>query len=183
MRYLALLPLLALMLPGPLSVTLAQEIMLPPVVLTGEEGGTAAGEEWNSHDLTGKIQLILYVDPGKKKKATPLIDRIDSLHYSPDNLGITFIINTKATSIPDAIIRLMIKRRARANKNIQYVLDRNRVLVSKWDFTEEHLNILLLDHSGVVLHRYAGEISEEYIETLINTIDRALGADQDRNDQ
>ncbi len=179
MRYFTLLPLLAVILLGSVSMTQAQETTLPAVVLKGADGGTATGEEWKSIDLTGKPQLILYVDPGKKKKATPLIDRIDSLSYSADILGIHFIINTKATPVPDVLIRLLIKRRARINTNIQYVLDRNKVLITNWEFTEENLNILLLDPSGIILHKYAGEITKEYIDTLIKIIDGALATKQD----
>ena len=193
MRHLALLQILAVLLMGTISQTASKEIMLaqaapkeagggtisgdvmlPPVVLKEADGGTAAGEAWKSIDLKGKTQLILYVDPGKKKKAAPLIEKIDSLNYSTDRLGINFIVNTRATSVPDVLIRLMIKRRAEANKNIQYILDRNEILIKNWGFTDENLNILVLDTSGNVLHRYAGEITEEYIDRLINEIDNAL---------
>ncbi len=179
MRHFALLPFLAVILLGSVCIAEAQDTMLPAVVLNGADGGTANGEEWNSNDLKGKTQLILYVDPGKKKKATPLIDRIDSLSYSPDTLGINFIVNTKATPMPDVLIRLMIKRRARINDNIQYVLDHNKVLIANRNFTEKNLNILLLDPSGRTRHRYAGEITEEYIDTLIKNIDGALATKQD----
>jgi len=181
MKCLTLLQLLTVLLVGTPSYTAAQEALLTPVVLKDADGGTAAGEEWHSNDLRGKTQLILYVDPGKRKKAAPLIEKIDSLNYSPDRLGIRFIVNTKATSVPDVLIRLMIKRRAEANKKIQYILDRNEVLIKKWGFTDEHLNILVLETSGGVLHRYAGEINREYIDELIRIIDNALEISKDLN--
>ena len=166
------------------SVSLAagQEAALPFVVLEGEDGGTASGEGWNSRNLTGKTNLILYVDTEKKKSATPLIEKIDSLRYPPDTLETTFIVNTKATIIPDFLIRTMIKRRQKANENIRYVLDRNEVLIKKWNFTDDYLNVLVLDPYGKILHRHAGEISDEYIDKLVRILDHSLNSPQDREE-
>ena len=152
----------------------AEDTTLPPVVLEGETGGTATGGEWRSCDLAGKTNLIMYVDTGKRQQAMPLIDRIDSLSYSPDTLGVSFVINTSATSIPSFMIRMMVKQREKANSKIRYVLDKKEVLIKEWDFTDEYVNILVLDPSGKVLHRYAGEITEEYIDEVISIIERSL---------
>ncbi len=178
MRFFSFLGLSVFLLLCQAPAEAIQDEVLPFVVLKGEEGGVVTGEEWKSSDLKGKTNLLLYVDPGKKKKATPLIEKIDSLNYSPETLGIHFIVNTRATSIPDFLIRTMIKKRARANKDICYVLDRNRVLVKRWDFTEDHLNILVLDPSGKIQHAYAGEITDEYMNELISIIDRSLKTPQ-----
>lgn len=164
------------------SSAAGQEAELPLVVLQGEDGGTAAGEEWNSGNLIGKTNLILYVDTGKKKSATSLIEKIDSLRYSPNLLETTFIVNTKATIIPDFLIRKMIKRRQKANENIRYVLDRNEILINKWNFTDNYLNVLVLDPAGKVLHRHAGEISDEYIDKLVRILDHSLHTPQDREE-
>jgi len=152
----------------------AENATLPPVVLEGETGGTAMGEEWKSLDLLGRTNLIMYVDTGKRQQAMPLINRIDALTYSPDKLGVSFVINTSATSIPSFMIRMMVKQREKANSRIRYVLDKKEVLIKEWDFTDEYLNILVLDPSGRVLHRYAGEITEEYIDEVMSILDRAV---------
>ena len=154
--------------------TAGEDTILPVVVLKGDDGGTAHGEEWNSGDLTGRMNLILYVYPGKKKETTPLIEKIDSLNYSPDTLWTTFIVNSKATVVPVFMLRMMCKRREKANENIQYVIDQNEVLINKWNFTDDYINVLLLDPSGKILHRHAAEITEEYIDELINVIDNAV---------
>lgn len=154
--------------------TAEQDTKLPAVVLKGEDGGTATGEEWNSANLLGKTNLVLYVDTGKRQQAMPLINRIDELSYSPDTLGVSFVINTSATSIPSFMIRMMIKQREKANSKIRYVLDKKEVLIRDWDFTDEYVNVLILDPTGKVLHRYAGEITEEYIDQVICIIDSSL---------
>ena len=46
--------------------TAEQDTKLPAVVLKGEDGGTATGEEWNSSNLIGKTNLVLYVDTGEE---------------------------------------------------------------------------------------------------------------------
>lgn len=180
MRYLSFFKLIPFMLLCSVSVTAAQDTRLPSVVLKGEDGGMATGEEWSSTNLIGKINLILYVDTGKKQAAMPLIMKIDSLSYSPDALGTYFIINTSATAIPRFMIRMMISQRQKANNKIQYVLDNNRLLIKEWNFTDENLNVLVLDPSGEVLHRHAGEITQEYIDKLISIIDHALSIEQQK---
>lgn len=76
----------------PPTETAGQDTKLPAVVLKGEDGGMATGEEWNSANLIGKTNLILYVDTGKRQQAMPLINRIDELSYSPDTLGVSFVM-------------------------------------------------------------------------------------------
>jgi predicted transcriptional regulator len=144
---------------------------LPAVVLKGEDGGTATGEEWSSEDLLGRTNLILYVDTGKRQQAMPLINRIDGLRYPPGALGVSFVINTSATSIPSFMIRMMIKQREKANSKVRYVLDKKQVLIKVWDFTDEHVNVLILGPTGEVRHRYAGEITEEYVEEVIGILE------------
>ena len=154
--------------------TAEQDTKLPAVVLKGEDGGTATGEEWNSCNLIGKTNLILYVDTGKRQQAMPLINRIDALSYSPDTLGVSFVINTSATSIPSFMISMMIKQREKANSKVRYVLDKKEVLIRDWEFTDKYVNVLILDPTGKVLHRYAGEITEEYVDQVISIIDSDL---------
>jgi predicted transcriptional regulator len=158
----------------PPAEVVEQDTKLPTVVLKGEDGGTATGEEWDSANLIGKTNLILYVDTGKRQQAMPLINRIDELSYSPDTLGVSFIINTSATSIPGFMIRMMIKQREKANSKVRYVLDKKEVLIRDWDFTDKYVNVLILDPTGKVLHRYAGEITEEYVDQVISIIDSGL---------
>jgi predicted transcriptional regulator len=174
MRYSSVFKFLILLLLCSVSESAGQDTLLPPVVLKGEDGGTATGEEWNSNSLIGKTNLILYVDTGKKQAAMPLIKKIDSLSYSPDTLGTYFIVNTSATAVPNFMIRMMIRQRQKANTRIQYVLDHHEMLINKWNFTDENLNVLVLDPSGKVLHRYAGEITQEYIDKLVSVIDHAV---------
>lgn len=151
-----------------------QDKKLPVVILKGDDGGTATGEEWNSTELLGRTNLILYVDTGKRQAAMPLINRIDELSYPPGALGVSFVINTSATSIPSFMIRMMVKQREKANSRIRYVLDKKEVLIKVWDFTNEHVNVLILDPAGEVRHRYAGEITDEYVKEVIGILEDGL---------
>ncbi len=151
-----------------------QGTVLPAVVLKGDDGGTATGEEWNSSHLLGKTNLILYVDTGKRQQAMPLVERIDELSYPPDLLGVSFVINTSATSAPSFMIRMLLKQREKANSKIRYVLDKKEVLIKVWDFTDEYVNVLIVDPTGQVKHRYAGEITEEYVDQVIGILESGL---------
>lgn len=151
-----------------------QQSALKRIVLKGDDGGTVAGKEWNSGKLKGKTNLILYVVPQKKGDVMPLVKKIDSLNYSPAVLGVTFVINAKATSVPDFIIRRMIKKRAQSNKNVLYLLDRNRIMVNEWHLKDNDINVLLTDPSGRVLHNHNGSITKAYIENLVKIINATV---------
>jgi predicted transcriptional regulator len=151
-----------------------QEGRLPRVVLQKEDGGRPTGEPWDSRSLFGKPNLLLYLDPGKRREAMPLIQRIDSLGHSPETLGVTFVVNTSATSMPGFMIRLMIRQREKVNPRIHYVLDEKEVLIREWGLTDEYVNAVVLGPSGEILHRYAGEITDAYIDRLMGIVDLAL---------
>jgi len=147
---------------------------LPHVVLQGDDGGISTGEAWDSAQLQGRTHLVLVLDPGKKKQAMPLIQRIDTLPYGPETLGITFVVNTSATAMPVFMIRMMLRQREKVNPRIQYVLDHNEILIQAWGLSDESVNVLLQDPSGAVVHRHAGEITEPYMDQLMATLDRAV---------
>ncbi len=174
MRASVFLLVLASLLSAPPSGAAEQHTMLPTVVLKEEDGGRVTGEAWDSRRLMGKSNLLLYLDPGKRKQAMPLIERIDSLGYSPEALGVTFVVNTRATSMPGFMIRMMIKQREKVNPRIHYVLDEKEVLIREWDLTDKYVNAVVLGPSGEVLHRYAGEITEAYVDQLMGIVDLAL---------
>lgn len=177
MRPIAFLALAVLLFINPASGVAGSGEPLPPILLKGEDGSAADGSEWSSTSLAGRPSLVLYVDPGKRKSVTPLIDRIDSLNYPTEALGITFVVNTSATRVPDFMIRKMIKRRSGENTRIEYVLDRSEAMIGEWGFTSDFVNTLLLSPSGEILDRHAGEITSEYIDTLVKKIDQAVRGD------
>jgi predicted transcriptional regulator len=146
---------------------------LPIVILSGNDGGYIDGQIWNSDVLKNKINLVLYVDPAKQNLLKPLLARLDSISYSSNLLGTTFILNTAATVIPDFVIRNKVRERAKFSKNTTYVLDRNKVLVKKWRLIDNDINVLLLDKDGKILQKRYGEMNKIVIDQLIDQINSA----------
>lgn len=147
---------------------------LPLLKLSGEKGGLCGGKEWKSSSLKDKVNLLLYVDPDKQSWIKPLVAKLDSIHYSPDSLGITFILNTDATIIPDFIIRNRVREKAKKASSIAYVLDRNKLLVKKWNLIDDNVNVLLLDASGKIIQKHYGQMTKEYINQFITKINQSI---------
>ncbi len=147
---------------------------LPLLKLSGEKGGLCGGKEWKSSSLKNKVNLLLYVDPDKQSWIKPLVTKLDSLHYSPDSLGITFILNTDATIIPDFIIRSRVREKAKVSSDIAYVLDRTKMLVRKWKLKDDNVNVLLLDKSGNLIQEHHGEMTQVFINQFITKINQSI---------
>jgi predicted transcriptional regulator len=150
------------------------EVKLPLVVLKGDSGELAGGGEWSSSSLTGKVNLILYIDPDKQNEIKKLVAKLDSINYSHDVLNITFILNTAATIIPDFIIRSRIKKRAEKVPNTNYVLDFKKILVEKWNLNDNAANVLLTDTKGNVIEHHNGKMDERNIKYFIDKINQLI---------
>ena len=167
--------LLFLILLGyPLMESKAKPNIFPSVTLNGDNGGLCGGKEWKSSSLQDKVNLVLYVDPDRQSWAKPLVTKLDSLNYSPDSLGVTFILNTDATIIPDFVIRNRVKAKAKASVNMNYVLDRKKLLVRKWNLADDNINVLLMDASGRIIQRHHGEMTGNFINQFIEKIDESI---------
>lgn len=148
--------------------------LLPEIILSGKKGGLANGADWSSASLTGKVNLLFYVDPDKQKQLQPLIAKLDSLHYPADRLGTTLILNTSATIIPGFVFRKKVAKRAKSDKNKSYVFDNKRILVRDWKLIDDDINIVLFHKSGHVFYKHAGRVSNEVINTIIQKIEHLL---------
>lgn len=151
-----------------------QEISITKIILKGDNGGYANGKTWNSDSLKGKINLILYTDPDQQKLAQLLVSKLDTLTFSKNRLRITFMLNTAATIIPNFIIRTKLKQKAKVSKNIEYVLDQNKKLVTKWNLKDEDLNVIILDKSDKVLYNHFGNITENDIKKIMEILNKSI---------
>ena len=163
-----------IMIAYPLMDSKANADVLPTIILNGDNGGLCGGKEWKSSSLQDKVNLVLYVDPDRQSWAKPLVTKLDSLKYSPDSLGITFILNTDATIIPDFIIRNRVRAKAKTSTNMTYVLDRKKMLVRKWNLADDDINVLLMDASGEVVQQHHGEMTGDFITQLLNKIEDSI---------
>ena len=148
--------------------------VFPPLTLKGDDGGLCGGKEWKSSSLKDKVNLVIYVDPDKQDWVKPLVVKLDSINYSPDSLGVTFILNTEATIIPDFIIRNRVQDKAKTSPNITYVLDQEKVLVRKWNLVDNDINVLLMNASGKIIRKHNGKMTRKFINQFIKKIDESI---------
>ena len=174
MRYLTGLHIGAVLLFFFIPETNGQTAIIPTIVLKGDDGGCINGEEWHSSTLKDKINLLLYVDPGKQSWVKPLVDRLDSLNYSPDVFGITFIVNAKAAFVPHFFIKKQLIKREKISKSIRYVLDQNKILVKEWKLEDNSANVLLFASSGEIILSHHGKIEQEEVKAIIDKINESL---------
>jgi len=118
----------------------AKEVKLKPVILSGSDGGYAKGSTWRSNYLLGKTNVLIYADPDKFSDIKEFVDSLEKEKSKNDNFDLTFVVNTEATMIPTFAIRSKIKKKAKASKNISYVLDNDKVLVKKWKLKDNNTN-------------------------------------------
>ncbi len=149
-----------------------QDISIRKTILNGNNGGYANGKAWYSDSLKGKTSLILYTDPDKQSWAKALVDRLDKFSFNQDSLRIVFILNTKATIIPNFIIQKKLKHKAEISKKIEYVLDKEKILVKNWNLKDNNLNIIILNRSNEILYNHTGNTTQNDITQIMKILNQ-----------
>lgn len=144
---------------------------LPNIILSGTNGGNIDGSDWESGNLTNKINLIYYVSPSQQKVVQPLLEIIDDKNYPSEMLSTKIIINTKATWIPNSVIVGKVKGKAKEDTTKTYVLDKKEILLKEWSLSEDNPNILLINGKGEVVFIHTDELTEEIENELIDQIE------------
>ena len=94
-----------------LAASSAEQIQLKPIELSGKEGGYANGKVWKSNSLLRKTNILFYIDPDKIADIKQFVSDLESKKSQTNNVGITYIVNTKATLVPTFSFRLKLKRK------------------------------------------------------------------------
>lgn len=147
---------------------------LPHVTLQGSTGGMSDGRAWHSSSLRGKVHLILYMDPDKRKETQPLLDALKKLNVNGRAYSTVAIVNLAATWMPDAILETMLAKKQKELKNTIFIFDRDRYLVKKWQMKDNDTNILIIDKYGKILYRKSGKITSADIDKIIGIIKKQL---------
>lgn len=144
---------------------------LAPVILKDDLGGSIGGEAWDSNNLKDKINLVLYVTPNQQGVIEPLLTKINEQNYSKELFETTLILNTSATWIPNSIIEGKVKSKAEEDSSKTYVLDKDEVVLNKWNLSEDNPNIILVDEKGKVTLVYKDELNEKFENELMYKIE------------
>jgi len=143
---------------------------LPQVTLEKENGGSSNEKAWHSSDLKGKVHLLLYMDPDKRKETQALLDALNRLEVDSKAYSTVAIVNLAATWMPDAILEGLLSKKQKELKNTSFVFDKTKYLVNKWKMKDDASNVLIVDKNVKILYQKAGKLSTAEINKMIDII-------------
>jgi len=143
---------------------------LPQVILEKENGGASNEKAWHSSDLKGKVHLLLYMDPDKRKETQALLDALNRLEVDSKAYSTVAIVNLAATWMPDAILEGLLSKKQKELKNTSFVFDKKKYLVKKWKMKDDASNVLIVDKNAKILYQKAGKFSATEINKIIDII-------------
>jgi len=144
--------------------------ILPQVTLEKENGGASNEKAWHSSDLKGKVHLLLYMDPDKRKETQALLDALNRLEVDSKAYSTVAIVNLAATWMPDAILEGLLSKKQKELKNTSFVFDKTKYLVNKWKMKDDASNVLIVDKNVKILYQKAGKLSTAEINKMIDII-------------
>ena len=142
------------------------------VELSGKNGGFLdSSQSWNSKMLSKKpITILTYVDPDNEKDNKHVEEELQR-KYSNEQLEIFAIINTKSSWLPDFAIKKKLRERQKKNKNLQILIDKNRVIQNEWGLQDGKYHVLLFDKDGFLVFLKSGKLTVNDLEKLKNLIE------------
>jgi predicted transcriptional regulator len=160
------------------NVLNAEDIRLKQIVLNGKKGGYADGKIWTSNSLIGRTNVIIYVDPDNFSDIKQFVSYLEAEKSINDNFGLTFIVNTASTVIPNFAIRSKIRSRAKESSKVSYVLDNDKSLIENWNLRDDSANVLVLDSSNRQRFLCSGNISSEDSKNIMGIINNSYNKEQ-----
>ena len=146
--------------------------------ISGDSGGYANGDTWDSNNLLDKINVILYLDPSKMSDVEKFLSILDKEKFDNQKVTITYIINTDATPTPNFMIKSKIKKKSKNNKNISYILDNERILIQQWGLIENSANVIILNKLNQKLYYCSSIMDDNQIEIALNIIKNEIKQDE-----
>ncbi len=148
--------------------------VLPSVVLDKNNGGNSQDKPWHSKSLKGKVHVLLYMDPDKRKEAMPFLDTLNAKQYDKKKYSTVAIVNLAATWMPDAILEGMLSKKQKELNNTEFVFDKRKYVLAKWDMKDDASNVVILDKNMKVLYSKSGKLSKKEEKKILNIIEEQL---------
>ncbi|WP_457606069.1 YtfJ family protein [Nitratifractor sp.] len=147
---------------------------LPSVTLQGDHGGTSSGAAWHSSSLKGKVHILLYMDPDKRKAMMRFLDRLNKKRFNPGRYSTVAIVNLAATWMPDAVLTAMLRKKEKDLYHTEFVFDKKKVLVKRWHLADDDTNVIVCDARGRVLYLHRGPMDEAEIDKVLRLVERQI---------
>lgn len=169
--YMKRILLLILVLSSPALLADLKIGQAPPLLLLeGKAGGRVDGSAWSSAELTGKVHVLMYVDPDKVKVNSHVEEALASEQFDPQNFATIGAINMAASWKPDFAIDMILKDKQEKYPNTVYVRDKNRAFVSQWGLVDQGYHVLGVSGDGKIIFSAATKLTADQIKELIELI-------------
>ena len=126
------------------------------MVLDKDNGGDSKDNAWHSKNLQGKVHILLYMDPDKREESMPFLDTLNAEKYDKKKYSTVAIVNLAATWMPDAILESLLSKKQKELQNTEFVFDKTKCFVKKWQMKDDASNVLVLDKDMKVLYQKSG---------------------------
>lgn len=133
---------------------------------------------WTHSDLEQgkKVSVLFYAAPSAKDLNRHVSDAITAANMSRTYYDSYAVVNMKASSWPNFIIAMKLKKSQKEFPYTKYVRDNKKVLVSEWGLQDKSNVIALFDTDGTVLFRYDGKLPEKEKLKLVSLMKERVSA-------
>ena len=142
----------------------------PSVELKGDLGGRLDGTPWSSKELTGKVNVVFYVDPDEKDLNNDASEALRKEKFPRDKYQSYAIINMDATWLPNFAISSALKEKQERYPTAIYVRDYDKIIVKAWGIDDDNSDVLAFDKEGKLIFKKYGKLGPEDIQQLIKVI-------------
>lgn len=174
MKTIILSVLLCCLIPTWLLAELPLGKQPPKVVLSKPEGGKVKdGSPWDTSKLTGRVNVIFYVDPDERTLNDAAVEALrndTTIDSKNDNFSTNVVINMDATWLPNAFVGGLIEDSQEENPDTVYVFDYIEKLHKEWGIATDSYDIIVLDKEGKVVFSKDGELSSNDIQAMLKAI-------------
>ncbi len=170
--------LLSLVIYSSYSQTLHAELALEstPLPLILKSATVQEDRDWDSSKelKPGLVHIIFYVAPPAKSMNDKATEHLKAKGYKTEQVKSWAVVNMADSSWPNFLIRSEIKKSQAKHPHTTYLKDYDYTMLKTWQFAHKSNDILVLDPDGKVLFAHNGAMDEPKIESLIDSIDKAI---------
>lgn len=150
------------------AVTVGEK--LPNIILDKANGGDSAEKAWHATSLKGKVHVVLYMDPDKRKEAMPFLNTLHAKHFDTKQYSTVAIVNLAATWMPDAVLEALLTKKQKELQNTVFIFDKTKYLVKKWKMKDDASNVLVCDKEGKVLYQKSEKLLPSDVQKIMDII-------------
>ena len=143
----------------------------PKVILKGDFGGRLDGTQWSSEELvSGKVIVLFYVDPDESELNNHVSNALKAENYPKEKYGSIGMANMAATWLPNFAINMKLKSKQEKHKETVYVKDLDKILVNKWNLSDDNSDVVVFGKDGRVLYSVDGKFTDTQVKEIIKLI-------------